>query len=73
MEFFGLEIIALLLSPAVLLTAAAIALLLLSGIVANVSDYIEDVCYRWEARSLVQHPTAARYGTDVGAALEDVR
>lgn len=71
MEFFGFEFIAFLLSPAVLLTAAAIALVLLSGILANVFAYVEEVCHRRETRSLLQHPSAARYGADV-ATREDV-
>lgn len=72
MELLGSEIIGLLLSAHVLFTAAALALVLLSGIAADVISYIENLGHHWEARSLAQRPTGARYGTDVGAELENV-
>ncbi len=72
MEFLGSEIIGLLLSAHVLLTAAALALVLLSGIAADVLSYVEDLGHRWEARSVVRHPAGARYGADVGAERESV-
>ena len=55
-----------------LLTAAALALVFLSGIAADVLSFVEDLGHRWEARSLVRRPAGARYGTDVAAERESV-
>ena len=45
MEFVGLEIIALLTSPVILLCAAALALVFLSGLAAEVQLYFEDLSH----------------------------
>jgi hypothetical protein len=65
MDFIGFEIVASLVSPAVLFSVAAVAFLLLSGLAAKVSLYLEDIWACWEARSLNSRPASARYGTDV--------
>jgi hypothetical protein len=72
MEFLATEIISPLLSAPVILTTVAVALVLLSGIAADVLSCVENLGSRWEARSLVRHPAGARYGTDVRAELENI-
>lgn len=48
MELLGSEIVGLLLaSPVVLITVAAITLVLLSGIAANAWLFVEDLHHRW--------------------------
>jgi hypothetical protein len=77
MEFIELEIIAPLTSPAVLLSALALALVFLSGLAAEAPEYVEDLQCRWQAkrkaRSLNQGPTKVRYGNQVAPEMDIVR
>jgi hypothetical protein len=69
MEFVGLEIIALLTSPVILLGAAALALVFLSGLAAEVQLYFEDLSHGWKARYLNSRPRSPRSRTQVAAEL----
>ncbi len=71
MDFLTTELIDRLLSAPVLLTTTAVALVLLSGMAADLLSCVEDLGSRWEARSLARNPRHARYGTDVRAELEN--
>ena len=69
MELVGSEIIVLLTSPAVLLSAAVMALVLLSGLAARVPLYFEHLGHRWQARSVNSRPRSARYRAEAAAEM----
>lgn len=69
MEFVGLEIFARLPSAALLLGAAAIALVFLSGLAAEVQLHFEDLSHGWKARYLKSRPRSPRPRTQVAAEL----
>lgn len=73
MELLGSEIVGLLTSPALLITAAATTLVLLSGMAANALLFVEDLHHRWVGRSPAGYVTGAQYGVNVGAELKSVR
>lgn len=73
MELLGSEIVGLLASPALLITGAAITLVLLSGMAANALLFVEDLHRRWEGRSPAGYVTGAQYGVNMGAELKNVR
>ena len=65
MGIFKSEIIALLPPVSVLLMAAAVTLVLLSGLAAKVWSYLEDLGYRRGARALVRRSADDRYHSAV--------
>lgn len=73
MELLGSEIVGLLASPAVLITVAAITLVLFSGIAANALLFVEGLHHRWGGRSPAGYVTGAQYGVIMGAELKSVR
>lgn len=73
MELLGSEIVGLLTSPAALITIAAIALVLFSGIAANALSLVEDLHHRWAGRSRARYVTGAQYGVNMGAERQSVR
>lgn len=73
MEFIRFEIIGLLTSPAVLLSAVGVALVFLSGLAAGALLFFEDLGYRWEARTRKPRTTSARYRTHVAVEMGVVR
>ncbi len=73
MESLGHEIIGLLPSATLLLIAAALALVTLSGLAAEVLSRVEDLAYSWETRSSLRRSTGDRYGTAVRGELKNVR
>jgi hypothetical protein len=77
MEFIELEAVAPLTSPAILLSALALALVFLSGLAAEATLYVEDLQYRWrareKARSFKQRLTNLRYGFQVALEMDVVR
>jgi len=73
MEFIRFEIIGLLTSPAVLLSAVGLAMVLLSGLAAEALLFFENVRYRWRARTRNPRPASARYRTHVAVEIGIVR
>jgi len=72
MGIFESEIIGLLAPVHVLLMAAAVTLVLLSGLAARVMSYLEDLGYRRGARALLRRSAGGRYDAAVRAEQENV-
>jgi hypothetical protein len=85
MEFIRFEIIGLLTSPTILLSAVGLALVFLSGLAASALLFFEDLGYRWHARThnpqlpswmartRNPRPANARYRTHVAVEIGIVR
>ena len=73
MEFIRFEIIGLLTSPAVLLSAVGVALVFLSGLAAQAPLFFEDLRYRWQARTHKPRPASARYRKHVAVEIGAIR
>jgi hypothetical protein len=73
MEFIRFEIIGLLTSPAVLLTAVGVALVFLSGLAAEALLLFENLRCCWRARSRNPCAASARYRTHVAVEMGIVR
>ena len=73
MEFIRFEIIGLLTSPAVLLSALGLAFLFLSGLAAQTLLFFENLHYRWQARTRNPRRANARYRTHVAVEIGIVR
>ena len=73
MEFIRFEIIGLLTSPAVLLSAVGVAVVFLSGLAANALLFFEDLRCRWHGRIRKPRPASARFRTHVAVAIGIVR
>lgn len=69
----GSEILDLSASPAPLIAAAAVILVLFSGIAANALFFGEDLHHRWVGCRSLRHGRGAHYRVNMGAELRSGR